>query len=139
MLGMVPPLAAAGRSLMSQVPAGMGIEVLSEDGNFVVRAHVPGIARDDIDVSVEDDVLTVRATRQEAKEERKEDYWYSEVRKGSFSRSIRLPEGLDASGLKADLADGVLTLRAPLPADGMPPAVVRIPIGGGEDSPASGS
>lgn len=88
------------------------IEESEENGTYVVRAELPGIDPErDVEITLDDDVLTVHAER---KEEKKEKY-RSEFRYGSFTRSVRLPGGISAEDITANYADGVLTVRAPVP------------------------
>ncbi|MFH7334060.1 Hsp20/alpha crystallin family protein [Streptomyces sp. KHY 26] len=86
------------------------IEDYTEDDRYVVRAELPGMAPEDIDVLVGDGVLTVRAERSE-KDVTKN---HSEIRYGSMSRSVSLPPGADEDDVKADYTDGMLTVSVGL-------------------------
>ncbi|GLX49352.1 hypothetical protein Shyhy01_23020 [Streptomyces hygroscopicus subsp. hygroscopicus] len=86
------------------------IEDYREDDRYVVRAELPGMAPEDIDVLVGDGVLTVRAERSE-KDVTKN---HSEIRYGSMSRSVSLPPGADEDDVKADYTDGMLTVSVGL-------------------------
>ncbi|MGW3042866.1 Hsp20/alpha crystallin family protein [Kitasatospora sp. NPDC001159] len=87
------------------------VEESEEDGAFVIKAELPGIDPDkDVEITVEGGVLTVHAER---REERKEKH-RSEFRYGSFTRSIRLPEGCEEGDITAGYDKGVLTVKAPL-------------------------
>jgi HSP20 family protein len=96
-------------------PARPAIETRLEDGKFIVRTDLPGIDSKDIDIKVVGDVLTIRGSREEKRETKKTDFFRSEIRYGSFERSISLPEGIKAEDLKATYHDGVLELTAPMP------------------------
>lgn len=87
------------------------------DGNtLVVRAEVPGIDPDkDVDVSVADGVLHIKAEREEKTEYKGKSGYRSEFRYGSFSRSVSLPPGAREEDVKATYKDGVLEVRAPAP------------------------
>jgi HSP20 family protein len=87
------------------------------DGNtLVVRAEVPGIDPDkDVDVSVADGVLHIKAEREEKTEHKDKSGYRSEFRYGSFSRSVSLPPGAREEDVKATYKDGVLEVRAPAP------------------------
>lgn len=85
----------------------------TEDG-YLLEASLPGIKAEDIDVNVEGETVTLRGQTQST-EERKEgkNYLYRERRSGSFYRSIRLPEPLDAERVEATLDHGVLKVKLP--------------------------
>jgi len=89
-----------------------------QDGNtLVVRAEVPGIDPDrDVDVSVSDGMLHIKAEREEKSEHKSKNGYRSEFRYGSFTRSIALPAGAKEEDITASYKDGVLEVRAPAPA-----------------------
>jgi HSP20 family protein len=87
------------------------------DGNtLVVRAEVPGIDPDqDVDVSVSEGMLHIKAERQEKTEHKDKSGYSSEFRYGSFSRSVSLPPGTLEENITATYKDGVLEVRVPAP------------------------
>lgn len=86
------------------------VEHYIEDDEYVVRAELPGIDPDnDVDISVERGVLTIRAERKEEKSEKGR----TEFRYGTFARSLRLPEGANEDKVSADYKDGILTVKIP--------------------------
>jgi HSP20 family protein len=88
---------------------------------MVVRAELPGVDPDkDVDVSVSDGMLHIRAERREQSEEQSKDGYRSEFRYGSLSRSISLPPGCRQDDVSASYRDGVLEVRIPVPQE--PPA-----------------
>lgn len=99
------------------------VETYTEDGKYVVRADLPGVDPDkDIDVKVDGDVLTIHGERREEEH----DQGHSEVRYGSFTRSLRLPRGADPSDVTARYDAGVLTVSVPMVE---PPAEpIKIPV-----------
>lgn len=88
-------------------------EASSDAGAYTIRMEVPGVAEADIDLSVHDGVVTVKGEKRTTREEKGETWYFSEREYGSFSRSFRLPPDADEAGVKADLADGVLTVVVP--------------------------
>ncbi|GEB57448.1 Hsp20/alpha crystallin family protein [Streptomyces gardneri] len=83
------------------------IEVTSGEGRYVLKAELPGVDPDeDITITVDGDVLTVSAEHEESSETKD----HSEFRYGSFERAVRLPEVIDPEDVKAEYADGVLTV-----------------------------
>jgi HSP20 family protein len=109
------------REWLDQAFAGSGeswnprIDVVKKEGELVLKADLPGVKPDEINVEVEDGVLTVSGEHEEKTEEKKERYLRRERRYGSFSRSMALPEGVEADDIEANIVDGVLELRIPLP------------------------
>jgi HSP20 family protein len=91
------------------------IDVVRDDGNLVIRADVPGIKPDEVKIEVEDGILTVSGEHQETKEEKEKSFLRRERRYGSFSRSMALPEGVEAKKIKARTRDGIVEVTIPLP------------------------
>lgn len=100
-----PPLFGEGADEWS-VP----LDIREQDGNLVVEASVPGMKAEEIDVQIEDDILTIKGETSSEKEEKKKGYLLRERSEGSFSRTIRLPKGVDADSAESKYADGVLTV-----------------------------
>jgi HSP20 family protein len=91
------------------------IDVERADGNLIMRADVPGFTPEEISIEVEDEMLTISGKHEEEKEEKGKHFLRHERRFGSFSRSIALPAGVDASKISAQTHDGVLEVKVPLP------------------------
>jgi HSP20 family protein len=89
------------------------MDVFARDGKTVIRVDAPGMKREDIEVTVEQDMLVVRGTRHEEKEVKEEKYYCSERAFGEFSRALALPEGVDADDITAKYEDGVLEVTMP--------------------------
>ncbi|MBE0416912.1 MAG: Hsp20/alpha crystallin family protein [Coriobacteriia bacterium] len=89
------------------------IDVFSRGDDLMIKAEMPGISPDDVDISVTDDVLTVRAQRRTEEKIEEEDYLVRETSYGSFERSLRLPTGVDPETITADYRDGILEVRVP--------------------------
>lgn len=92
------------------------VDVFERNGKIVVRADLPGMKREDIQVTVEGDLLTIKGHREEEKEVKEEHYYCSERSTGEFSRTMRLPEGVGVEGVEAKYEDGVLEVTVPRPA-----------------------
>lgn len=89
------------------------VDVIDRDTEIVVRAELPGVRKDDLDVSLTDNVLTMRAhTRNETTDEH-DRYHRREISTGEFQRTLRLPAEVDGDHTKATFKDGVLELVAP--------------------------
>lgn len=110
----------------------MRVEEYLEDGTCVIRAELPGIDPDkDVEITVADGVVHLRAEREERSDEKRPDGYRSEFRYGRLSRSIRLPQGADETDVTASYEDGILEIRVPAPGPETAPAPTRIPISRG--------
>jgi HSP20 family protein len=89
------------------------IDVFERDDRFVVRAELPGMKEEDIDVSVIGNRLIIKGERKAESEVETKDYYYSERSYGSFSRSMDMPSDVDAKKIKASYHDGVLEINLP--------------------------
>jgi len=89
------------------------IEVFEKEDKFVVKAELPGMKEEDIDISVVGDTLTIRGERKAESEVKEEDYYCCERSYGSFSRSIAVPSNVDAKKIEASYDDGVLEVNLP--------------------------
>jgi HSP20 family protein len=97
----------------------MKIDVNEDDKGFTVKADVPGVKKEDIQVEVDEDRVSVRAEVKKEKEEKKgEKVVYSERSYGMVSRSFSLPAAVDAKGARAEYKDGVLSLVLPKKSNG---------------------
>jgi HSP20 family protein len=93
------------------------IDVSETDTEMTVEAELPGVEEQDIDVTVADNLLTIKGEKKQEKEEKKKDYHLTERSYGSFSRSMALPFDADPAKIKASFADGVLKITLPKPAE----------------------
>ena len=91
------------------------VEAYEKDNQLVICADLPGLKKDDVQIEVNDDVLTIRGERRQEFEDKQEGHHRSERRYGSFYRAIPLPEGIDTEQAKASFEDGVLKIMLPLP------------------------
>ena len=124
------PAPANGGTLRRWVPP---MDLVETDEHFVLRADLPGLAEDAVTIEVEDRVLTIAGERKAEHETSKEGYHRVERAFGSFSRSLTLPEGVNAEAIEASFDRGVLEVRIPKPAQKRPHRVA-IQVG---DRPAA--
>jgi HSP20 family protein len=96
------------------------VEVRERGNNIVIRADLPGLSRDDIDLEVDDDTLIIRGERRNDWEDEQEGYYRSERSYGTFYRAIPLPEGVDPNACNASFKDGVLEVTLPRPQETQP-------------------
>ena len=102
-------------------------EASSDDTAYRITMELPGVEEQDIQLSVEGGVVTIRGEKKSSREERTDTWYFSERQFGAFARSFRLPADADEAGVEATLKGGVLTVtvprRAPTAAEGR-----RVPI-----------
>jgi HSP20 family protein len=96
------------------------VDIIEENGQYRVKAELPGIEKEDIKVDVKDNVLTLRGERSEEKTDEKDRYYRRERHFGSFTRAFALPENVDSEAIKADYKDGVLSILIPKPEGTVP-------------------
>ena len=90
------------------------IDVIERDKEMVVRAEIPGVKKEDLEVSLSDNRLTIKgSTRHEETKEEEGEYTHRELSRGSFSRTITLPSDVDGENAKAEFNDGVLEMTLP--------------------------
>jgi HSP20 family protein len=89
------------------------VDVFKDDGDIVIQSTIAGATSEDIDISILDDMVTIRGARQPDNKLNSSDYYYQELYWGPFSRSIILPEEVDAEAAKASMKNGILTVRLP--------------------------
>ncbi|MEZ5912785.1 MAG: Hsp20/alpha crystallin family protein [Paracoccaceae bacterium] len=88
-------------------------EASSDSDVYRIGIELPGVAEEDIHLTVDDGVVTVTGEKKTEHEEKGDTWYFSERQFGSFSRSFRLPPDADDAGVKAALKDGVLTVTVP--------------------------
>jgi HSP20 family protein len=97
------------------------VDQFKEDGDVVVRAEIPGIDPEkDVEVTLTDGMLHIRAQRREEEKTEERGYVRQELRYGSFSRDLQVPEGIGADDVKARYQDGILEIRVPAPTETQP-------------------
>jgi len=89
------------------------VDLIDRDNEILIKAELPGVKKDDMDVSLTDDVLTIKASTRHEEEEEKGEYHRREISRGEFQRTLRLPENVDGDKAKTSFKDGVLELKIP--------------------------
>jgi HSP20 family protein len=108
------------------------MDLVETDEHFVLRADLPGLTESDVNIELEDNVLTVSGERKAERQEKGEGFYRVERSFGSFSRALTLPKGIDPEGVKAEFDNGVLEVRVPKPEQRKPR---KITIGAAGDEP----
>lgn len=89
------------------------VDVIDREEEIVVHAEIPGVDKEDLDVSMTEDTVTIKGTTRTEEKEEKGDYYRCEISRGSFARTVTLPVDVDGSQAKASFKDGVLELKLP--------------------------
>ena len=105
------------------------LDVLQEDGDIVIRAELPGVKPEDVDITLHDGVLTISGERKAEEQREGSGYYVRERRYGSFRRSMTLPQGVDESKISARFDGGVLTVRVSGAAAVQEPKRIQIEAG----------
>ncbi len=122
-----------GNELQRWSPA---MDLVEGEDHFLLRADLPGLAEEDVQIEVHDNTLRISGKR-EAEHEQKERGWYRMERSfGSFSRSLTLPDGVNADAIAASFDKGVLEVRIPKPEERQPR---RVQIQSGGSAPVEGT
>jgi len=106
------------------------VDITEDEKSYLVTADVPGMKPDEIDVQVENNVLTIRGERKYETQGEHQGYRRLERHYGRFQRSFALPEGVNADAIEASVDNGTLTLRVPKPVTALP-RKVKVNVGGG--------
>jgi HSP20 family protein len=126
---------ASGATPRQWLPA---TDLIDSETHYILRADLPGVAEDDVSVELDHDVLTISGERQAEHQERKAGYYRVERATGSFRRSLRLPEGVDAEAITASFDRGVLEVSVPKP-EQPKPRKVQISVAGAEPHAIEGA
>ena len=103
------------------------MDLLEVDDHFVLRADLPGMSEEDVNIELEDSTLTISGERKVEHESKEEGFYRVERASGAFQRSLTLPKGIDPESVTANFDRGVLEVRIPKPEERKPR---RISIGG---------
>ena len=106
-------LAAARREPEEQAEGSLTVDVYRDSGDIVIQSTIAGATAPDLDISILDDMVTIKGSRSPETKVKPQAYYYQELYWGPFSRSIILPEPVDADGAKASMKNGILTIRLP--------------------------
>ena len=91
------------------------VDIVESNGNIEVKAEIPGMTKDDINVSVQNNVLKITGERKQENEKKEKTYHIIERSYGKFERNITLPADVDAEKIRASYKDGVLHVLLPKP------------------------
>ena len=116
----VPHMPWSGGLLGSEGTIGLRVDIAETDGEIEVKADLPGISEDEVEVTLEDDMLRIRAEKKSESEKGDKTWRVVERSHGLFERAIRVPPGIDADKVAAHFEKGVLSVTLPKPAETKP-------------------
>jgi HSP20 family protein len=91
----------------------LAVDVFQTDNEIIIQSTIAGVKASDLDIMIQNDMVTIRGERKKEIEVNPENYFYQECYWGPFSRSIVLPEEIKSEGVSAELKNGILTIRLP--------------------------
>jgi len=89
------------------------VDVIDRDNEILVKAELPGVEKNDVDINLSDRNLTIKAQRSKEEKEEKDNYYRREISSSSFSRSVMLPVAVNIEKAKASFKDGILEITLP--------------------------
>ena len=89
------------------------VDMLDRESEYVIRAELPGVKKDDVEVTLTENTVTIEAMTSHEEKEEKDKYYRREISRGEFRRSLTLPGSVDDAKASADFKDGVLELTLP--------------------------
>ncbi len=100
-------------NMVSESEGQLTIDVYQTSNEIVVKSTIAGVKPKDIDISMTNDMITIKGTREKDEEVKEEDYYYQECYWGAFSRSVILPIDVEVEKAEASMKNGILTIRLP--------------------------
>ena len=98
-------------------------DIYETEEEYIFKVEVPGLDKKDVNIEVKDDTLWIRGERREDVDAKKDNYHRIETRTGKFSRSFRLPRGINQEKIKATMKNGILELKVAKPEEKKPKAI----------------
>ncbi len=105
--------AKEGEDWLSDYEGQLNIDMYQTKDNVIIKSTIAGVRPEDIDITVANDMLTIKGARKKEESVNQDDYFYQECYWGNFSRSVIIPVDIDSEGIEADLKDGILTVIIP--------------------------
>ena len=123
MFGRLPPFGGT----MNNADWSPSVDISETEQEFVLRAALPAVQKEDVSVTFEDGMLTLSGERRQSQEQKEEKFHKLESFYGSFTRSFLLPDAIDAEAIRAESKDGVLTVHLPKSkAEAKKPATIKV-------------
>ncbi len=106
-------VSAEGEEWMSDYEGTLNIDLYQTKDNVIIKSTIAGVKPDDLDITIANDMVTIKGERKKEEKIAAEDYFYQECYWGAFSRSVILPVDIDSENVEAELKDGILTVILP--------------------------
>lgn len=103
----------SGDEWMSDFEGQLNIDMYQTKDNVIIKSTIAGVRPEDIDITVANDMVTIKGARKKEENISQDDYFYQECYWGNFSRSVIIPVDIDSEEIEADLKDGILTVIIP--------------------------
>lgn len=110
---LAPALSASKKQKKSDYDGQLTVDIYQTDNDIVIQSTIAGVDQGKIDISVTNDMVTIKGNRPGPEKIKQADYYYQELFWGPFSRSIILPEDIDSEKAKASMKNGLLTIYLP--------------------------
>jgi HSP20 family protein len=107
------PVTSNGEEWMSDFEGQLNIDMYQTKDNVIIKSTIAGVKPEDIDITVANDMVTIKGARRKEENIAQDDYFYQECYWGNFSRSVIIPVDIDSEQIEADLKDGILTVIIP--------------------------
>jgi HSP20 family protein len=118
-----PAVRTNGKETLTVADWSPTVDISETDGEYLIKAELPEVKKDDVKVTLEDGILTIQGERRREKDEKTTKYHRVERSYGSFVRSFSLPDQVDENGVKAEYRDGMLNLQIPKSEKAKPRAI----------------
>ena len=112
----------------AQVEWAPAADISESDKEYLVKAELPGVKRDDVKLTIEDGVITISGERKQEKEEKDEKHHRVERFHGTFTRSFTLPDNVEEKSIRAESKDGILCVHLPKKVKAEKPKAVQIKV-----------
>jgi HSP20 family protein len=107
------PMKGESEEWLSEYEGELNIDMYQTKDNVIIKSTIAGVKPEDLDITIANDMLTIRGERKREEKIEQDDYFYQECYWGGFSRSVILPVDVDTEHIEADLKDGILTVILP--------------------------
>jgi HSP20 family protein len=107
------PAKKEGEDWLNDFEGQLNIDMYQTKDNVIIKSTIAGVRPEDIDITVANDMVTIKGSRRKEENISQDDYFYQECYWGNFSRSVIIPVDIDSEHIEADLKDGILTVIIP--------------------------
>jgi len=111
--GRFPARTEAGREALTVADWAPTVDITETDSAYLIKGEIPGVNKEDVKVTIEDGMITMRGERKQEKEEKNKKFHRIERSYGSFLRSFRVPDDVDEAAVKAEFKDGMINVTLP--------------------------